>query len=148
MRATVTSEIHELLVVPFDVLLSETARAVAEAQAVLDETSMRVQEQLDILTDQAIADADGDPSGLARFQVDATWYHIPEVDIEMKMAVSMELKQETRTDGRSVFTPRLRSIPYNSKVKNLTNLDAEGTSRVSAKIVSVPPAERAALEAG
>jgi len=142
------TEIHELLVVPFDVLLSETARAVAEAQAVLDETSMRVQEQLDILTAQAIADSGDDPSGLARFQVDATWYHIPDVEIEMKMAVSMELKQETRTDGRNVFTPRLRSIPFNSKVKNLTNLDAEGTSRVTARIVSVPPAERAALEQG
>ncbi len=142
------AQIHELLVVPFDVLLSETARAVAEAQAVLDESSMRVQEQLDILTAQAIADAGDEPSGLARFQVDATWYHIPEVELELKMAVSMEMKQETRTDGRSVFTPRLRSIPFNSKVKNLTNLDAEGMSRVTARIVTVPPAERAALEQG
>lgn len=104
------SEIDELLVVPFDVLLSETARAVAEAQAVLDETSMRVQEQLDILTAQALADAGDEPSGLARFQVDATWYHIPEVDLDMKMAVSMELKKETRTDGRVVFRPDRKSV--------------------------------------
>ncbi len=142
------SEIDELLVVPFDVLLSETARAVAEAQAVLDETSMRVQEQLDILTAQALADAGAEPAGLARYQVDATWYHIPEVDIEMKMAVSMELKRETRRDGRTVFKPRLRSMPYNSRVRNVLNLEAEGTSRVSARIVSIPAAERAAPELG
>ncbi len=133
---------HELLEVPFGVLLSQTAQAVAEAQATMDETSMRIQAKLDELTTAAIADAGDEPSGLARYQVDATWYHIPEVEIDVRMALTMKLEEETRSDGRRVLRPLLRSVPYNVRTSRETTLEASGTSSVKARIVSVPPAQR------
>lgn len=135
---------RELLEVPFGVLLSQTAQAVAEAQATMDETSMRIQAKLDELTAAAIADAGDEPSGLARYQVDATWYHIPEVEIDVRMALTMKLEEETRSDGRRVLRPLLRSVPYNVRTSRETTLEASGTSSVKARIVSVPPAQRSA----
>lgn len=134
---------HELLEVPFPLLLSQSAEAVAEAQAALDESSMRLQAKLDELSAAAIADAGDEPSGLARYQVDATWYHIPEVEIDVRMSLTMKIEEEVRTDGRRVLKPRLRSVPYNARSIRESTLEATGTSSVRAKIVSVPPAERA-----
>lgn len=134
---------RELLEVPFSLLLSQTAEAVAQAQAAMDETSMRLQAKLDELSAAAIADGGEEPSGLARFQVDATWYHIPEVEIDVRMALSMKVEEEVRSDGRRVVRPLLRSIPYNVKTSRETVLEATGTSSVKARIVSVPASERA-----
>lgn len=133
----------ELLEVPFPLLLSQAAEAVAEAQATMDETSMRLQAQLDELTAAAVADGGDEPSGLARYQVDATWYHIPEVEIDVRMSLTMKIEEEVRSDGRKVFRPRLRSVPYNAKVSRESTLEAIGTSSVRARIVSIPAAERA-----
>lgn len=133
---------RELLEVPFPLLLGQAAEAVAQAQAQLDESSMRLQAQLDQLTAAAIADAGDERNGLARFQVDATWYHIPEVEIDVRMSLTMKLEEETRSDGRRVVRPRLRSVPYNVTTSRQTELEASGTSSVRARIVSVPPAER------
>lgn len=139
--ADVVRTTHELLEVPFPLLLGQAAEAVAEAQAALDESSMRLQAALDEQTAAAVADG-GEPSGLARFQVDATWYHIPEVEIDVRMSLTMKVEEETRSDGRKVFRPRLRSVPYNSRVSRESTLEATGTSSVRARIVSVPAAER------
>ncbi len=133
---------RELLEVPFPLLLSQAAEAVAEAQVALDESSMRLQAQLDELTAAAIADSGDEASGLARYQVDATWYHIPEVEIDVRMALTMKIEEETRSDGRRVLRPRLRSVPYNVTSSRQSTLEATGTSAVKAKIVSVPAAQR------
>lgn len=133
---------RELLEVPFPLLLSQAAEAVAEAQVALDESSMRLQAQLDELTAAAIADSGDEASGLARYQVDATWYHIPEVEIDVRMALTMKIEEETRSDGRRVLRPRLRSVPYNVTSSRQSTLEATGTSSVKAKIVSVPAAQR------
>ncbi len=133
---------RELLEVPFPLLLSQAAEAVAEAQVALDESSMRLQAQLDELTAAAIADSGDEASGLARYQVDATWYHIPEVEIDVRMALTMKIEEETRSDGRRVLRPRLRSVPYNITSSRQSTLEATGTSAVKAKIVSVPAAQR------
>ncbi len=134
--------IRDTLVFPLPLLLSQTAQAVAEAQLALDETAMRVQQELDLLTAEALAQAGEEPAGLARFQVDATWYHIPEVDIELKMSLSMEVREQVTGSGKTVFRPKLLSIPHNARSKNLTNFDAEGTSSIKARIVSIPPSQR------
>jgi len=126
--------IQDTLVLPLPLLLTQTAQAIAEAQLALDETSMRLQQELDQLS--------ADAGDLARFQIDATWYHIPEVEVDLKMSLSMEVREQVSSGGKKIFIPRLLSIPHNSRSKNLTNFEAEGVSSLKARIVSIPPAQR------
>lgn len=134
--------IHEVLIVPLPALLAQTALAVAEAQITLDEMSMRVQQQLDLISAQARALAGEEPAGLARFQVDASWYHIPEVELKLKMSLTMQVRQQVDGQGRKVYRPTLLSVPHNSRSRTLTNFEAEGTSAITARIVSIPASER------
>ena len=134
--------IHEVLIVPLPALLAQTALAVAEAQTTLDEMSMRVQQQLDLISAQARALAGEEPAGLARFQVDAPWYHIPEVELKLKLSLTMQVREQVDSRGRNVYRPTLLSVPHNSRSRNLTNFEAEGTSTIIARIVSIPASER------
>ncbi len=134
--------IQDALIFPLPLLLTQTAQAVAEAQLALDETSMRLQQELDLLSAEAQAEAGEAPAGLARFQIDATWYHIPEVEVNLRMSLSMEVREQVSSGGKKVFRPKLLSIPHNARSKNLTNFEAGGTSTIKARIVSIPPAQR------
>jgi len=136
--------IQDTLVTPLPLLLTQTAQAIAEAQLALDETSMRLQQELDLLSAEARTEAEEEPTGLARFQIDATWYHIPEVEVSLKMSLAMEVREQVSSSGKTIYRPRILSIPHNSRSKNLTNFEAEGTSTLKARIVSIPPAQRTA----
>lgn len=129
--------IEDVLAVPLPLLLSLTAQGVAEAQMALDESSMYVQERLDELTAASPED-----SGLGRYQLDANWYHIPEVAVDMKMSVAMKLRTQTRADGRKVVRPSVVAAPHNARTQRVAAVSAEGTSELHARIVSIPAAER------
>lgn len=144
MPATPGATIHEVLVAPLPLLLSRTAAAVAEAQITLDEAAMQTQQRLDELTEQALlaADPEAAPSGLARFQLEAPWYHLPEVTVEMKLSLSLEVRQQDRPGGKRVFHPTLSAIPHNASTQNRTGFTAAGTSSIHARIAAVPPPAR------
>lgn len=141
MPDAIGQTIHEVLVAPLPLLLTQTAAAVAQAQVALDEAAMQTQEQLDDLTRQAQAQAgEGDePTGLARFQIDAPWYHFPQVEVELKLSLNVNVREQDRGGGKRVFHPTLTAIPHNARSQNLTNFQAEGTSRVHARIAAIPP---------
>jgi hypothetical protein len=145
MPSETPRRVHEILVAPLPLLLTETAGAVAQAQVALDQAAMHTQEQLDELTRlaQQAADPEGEPTGLARFQVDAPWYHFPEVEVDIALSLSVEVREESRGTKR-VYQPLLRAMPYNARVQNQTNFDASGTSRLKARIMAVPPPQRPA----
>jgi hypothetical protein len=138
--------VHEVLIAPLPLLLTQTAAAVAQAQVALDEAAMQTQEQLDALTRQAQAEqGEGDePTGLARFQMDAPWYHFPQVEVELKLSLTVEVREQDRGGGKRVFHPMLAAMPHNARSQNLTSFQAEGTSRVHARIAAVPPPIREA----
>ena len=137
MPADANDIIEDVLAVPLPLLLSLTAQGVAEAQTALDESSISVQERLDELT--AVSP---DDSGLGRYQLEANWYHIPEVTVDIKMSVAMKLRTQTRSDGRKVVRPSVVAAPLNARSQQLASVSAEGTSQLRARIVSIPAAER------
>ena len=143
MSNNVSRQVHEVLVAPLPLLLTQTARAVAQAQVSLDEAAMHTQEQLDELTRQAAMEAapEAEPVGLARFQIDAPWYHFPEVEVDIRMSLSVDIREETRNQKR-VYFPIVSAIPHNARSQNLTNFDARGTSGLRARIAAVPPPQR------
>ncbi len=124
-------EIDEVLVRPLAEVLARVGEGVAEAQRALDLNAIATQTLID-----------NDPV-LSEYGLQATWYHMPEVTLELKMSLAM--KRETKTDsaGRVLVSKlRLLATPHNAKVQNTLGLDVAGTSVVKARIVSIPPPPR------
>lgn len=124
-------EIEEVLVRPLGEVLARVGEGVAQAQRAMDLNSIATQTLID-----------NDPV-LSEYGLQATWYHMPEVTLELKMSLAM--KRETKTDasGRVLASKlRLLAAPHNAKVQNVLGLDVAGTSMVKARIVSIPPPPR------
>jgi hypothetical protein len=124
-------EIEEVLLRPLGDVLAKVGEGVAQAQRAMDLNSLATQTLID-----------NDPV-LSEYGLQATWYHMPEVTLELKM--SLTLKRETRTDasGRVRLSKlSMLAAPHNAKVQNTLGLDVQGTSTVKARIVSVPPPPR------
>ncbi|WP_439579225.1 hypothetical protein [Elioraea sp.] len=124
-------EIEEVLVRPLGEVLARVGEGVAQAQRAMDLNSIATQTLID-----------NDPV-LSEYGLQATWYHMPEVTLELKMSLAMKRETKTDTSGR-VLVSRLSLLaaPHNAKVQNALGLDVQGTSVVKARIVSIPPPPR------
>jgi hypothetical protein len=124
-------EIEEVLVRPLGEVLAKVGEGVAQAQRAMDLNSIATQTLID-----------NDPV-LSEYGLQATWYHMPEVTLELKM--SLALKRESKTDSAGkvrVSKLSLLAAPHNARVQNTLGLDVAGTSLVKARIVSIPPPPR------
>jgi hypothetical protein len=122
-------QIEEVLINPLTRILSEMGRSVADTQKALDRNSIDTQIAID------------SDKGLEGYDIQATWYHIPEVDLELKMSLSMkyEVERDSKKKVRG-YRPVLNAAPLNASYKSLYDYDAKGSSTLKAKIVVVPPA--------
>lgn len=118
-----TVNLSEILVSPVADMISKLGEAVGVAQASLDKASLTAQEKLQ-----------SDHPELAKIGYQVSWYQMPEVSIEMKMAIHYERKSE---DDRSA---RIFLAPYNAKYKNAFTYAVEGASTLKLRIVPVPQA--------
>jgi hypothetical protein len=89
----------------------------------LDQASLNAQEKLK-----------SDHPDLAKIGYQVSWYQMPEVSVEMKMAVHYERKSQEDKSAR-VFL-----APYNAKYKNAFTYAVDGASTLKLRIVPVPPA--------
>lgn len=106
-------------------------KAVAETQKALDRNSADT--QIFIENDEI----------LGQYDLRATWYHMPEVDLELKMSLSMH--EETKLDT-GISTPKMFAAPINaSYVKNF-DYDVSGSSEIKVKIVPIPPPSALEIE--
>ncbi|MCQ1535504.1 hypothetical protein FTO70_07360 [Methanosarcina sp. KYL-1] len=124
-------EIEEVLITPLARLLGEVGRSVAETQRTLDRNSIKT--QLEIEEDE----------GLKDYDIQATWYHIPEVDLELKMSLTMKLEEER--DSKNLvrgYKPVLNAAPLNASYNSLYSYDVRGSSSIKAKIVSIPASSK------
>jgi hypothetical protein len=134
-----TSQIAEILSAPLEELIVSLGSGVGRAQAELDRHSISTQER--IL---------GDPM-LAQFGVEATWFQIPNTELELKIAVDLEnlAAAETPTGpelpllepptGFPRIVPRLWALPVNPRVQNQFGFDVNAATTVKLSIVAVPP---------
>ncbi len=127
--------ITEVLINPLDKLLIQVGKGLAEAQKSLDDNSIATQ----ILIDN--------DKKLSEWGIRATWYHFPEVYLELKMALTMSRKVNVQIDPvtnkikkiTQLKPIKLLSAPLNASYKNQFNYDVSGASTIKAKIVSIPP---------
>lgn len=111
----------EDIVVPFQEAIASVARGVAEAQTTLDEASLEVQKRIN--EDPELA-----PLGLA-----ATWFQIPEIELEVKISLSIHEEQVTES------SPGLFLAFYNASYRNSFDHEIEAASTLKMKIRPVPP---------
>lgn len=130
-------QIEDLLIAPLPVLLEQTAAAVAEAQVALDDAAIRTSQRLAEL--RATLDPDDDPTGLTAFDIAAPWYHLPEVEVDISLSLTVQARMETRPDGRRVVYPLLAASPRNAATRRVEDTSVSGTSRLRARITAVPP---------
>jgi hypothetical protein len=114
-------DLTEILVSPVAEMVSKLGEAVGIAQAKMDRAALAAQENL----------ASEHPA-LAKLGYQVTWYQMPEVVIEMKMAVHYERKSEGKSGGFFL-------APFNAKYKNAFTYDVDGASTLKLRIVPVPP---------
>ncbi|MFO0826980.1 MAG: hypothetical protein U0572_02435 [Phycisphaerales bacterium] len=121
------SAVNDILVAPMDGLIRQVCSAVGAAQLALDSAA---------LASQAALAADHPTLAAAGYQV--TWYHMPEVSVELKLAVHVEDSppaQATHPGKR----PRLLATPFNAKYQNAFQYKADGSSVLRFRVVPIPP---------
>lgn len=110
-------------------LIGAVGRGVADAQHALDVAA------LDRLT--AIATADGRVAETLRaIGYQPTWYRIPELNADL--TVSLTLAGRTESSGRPGGL-QLYATPIDANFSNKYFVNAEVTSKISFKVVPVPP---------
>ncbi|HRG68540.1 MAG: hypothetical protein IPK91_06125 [Saprospiraceae bacterium] len=115
---------HEVLISPLTSFISEIGKDIAEAQQAMDSHSLELQKSIEtsILNKE-----------LQDLGYQATWYQIPEVQVELKMAVYYEENETTETNKKKLFF-----TPFNAKYQNSYNYKSEGSSSIKVRIVPVP----------
>jgi hypothetical protein len=120
----VTEIISDALIRPLSEVLLSVGKSIVETQHELDRNSADT--QILIENDEV----------LSQYDIKATWYHMPEIDLELKMSLSVH--EKTNIDTK-ISIPLLMSSPLNaSYVKNF-DYDVAGSSQIKVKIVSIPP---------
>ncbi|MBE0523584.1 MAG: hypothetical protein IBX40_04530 [Methanosarcinales archaeon] len=126
-----TKVIAEVLVNPLAKIITEVGKSISETQQAMDRNS--IDTQLAIDNDEI----------LSQYDIQASWHHIPEVELELKMALTMKYKEEKDSKGAvRGYLPKLFAAPVNASYKNLHEYDVNGASILKAKFVSVPPSNQ------
>lgn len=113
----------EILLASLPEMIQKLAESVAEAQSRLDAAALHNQQTLQERFPE-----------LAGMGYQVTWYQMPEVAVELKVAVHYEATGEEETKKRGFFLS-----PFNAKYKSAFSYGAEGSSTLKLKIVPVPP---------
>jgi hypothetical protein len=100
-------------------LIREICRSVADAQRELDSLALSAQDNLH-----------KEHPELHEIGYQVPWYNIPEVNIELKVAMHFDYKDEI---------PEVLVGAYNAKYKQTSNLMEEGSSTLKFRLVSMPP---------
>jgi hypothetical protein len=116
--------VSEALIKPLGDVLMHIGRSVAEAQRELDRNSADT--QIFIENDQV----------LSQYDLRATWYHMPEIDLDLK--ISLSLHEEIDLDTK-VSVPQLFGATLDASYAKKYDYEVEGSSQIKVKIVSIPP---------
>ncbi|EHR69511.1 PASTA domain-containing protein [Burkholderiales bacterium JOSHI_001] len=139
-----TLPLLDALSAPIGDLIAAVGRGVADAQRAMDEASLAT------LSD-VYARGDGLLGELQRIGYRPNWYHIPEVESELQIALTIS-GERTRgagsTGGLGGGKLRLYAAPVDAGYSSRFNFQLQASSKVKFKIVSIPPSNAAdALQA-
>ena len=130
MADPIPTKIEEVLIRPLADVLGRIGEGVAAAQRAMDLNSIATQTLIE-----------NDPV-LHEFGLEATWYHMPEVELELKMALTLHREDVVRNQRVVRRKHRMYAAPLNASYRNTFDADVSGASLIKAKIASVPPPTR------
>lgn len=114
---------------PIESLIIALGQGIAQAQQAMDQNSIQQQEAID-----------SDPV-LARHGLQATWYQMPRVDLQLKLSVTIAQDQPPGAGGGAPLPPlrtRLVAQPLSASFQTHFSYDAQAASQVTLSIVPVP----------
>lgn len=136
-----SNEISDSLSAPLGDVISSVARGVADAQQAMDMRTIETYRELYSGDDQL-------RSELQALGYQPTWYRIPEVNAEV--IISLSISQESSVEGSAVLKPstgprsvKLYAAPVDANYANRYNYDLKAASKITFKIVPVPPSAQA-----
>lgn len=122
----------DALSAPLGELISSVGRGVADAQRELDAAS--------IATLREIYESDDDLfRELQRIGYRPTWYHIPEAEGEIQMALTVTGDGTTASPAPASRRLKLYAAPMNAGYTSRYDFKMEASSRIKFRIVPVPP---------
>jgi hypothetical protein len=115
-------ELSEILVTPVSTMITQIAESIGKAQAGLDRASA------------LMAKAAASDETLKEIGYQPTFYVIPEMVVELKVALHFE----GATGGNAPTKPRLLATPHNAVYQNALRYTGDGASSIKLKVVPVP----------
>ena len=116
--------VSDALIKPMSDILTSIGKSIAEAQREMDRNSADTQIFIE------------NHEILSQYDLRSTWYHMPEIDLELK--ISLSLHEETDLDTH-VSVPQLLGATLDASYSKKYDYDVEGASQIKVKIVSIPP---------
>ena len=135
----------DVLAAPLGEVISSVGQGVAEAQAALDEGSLAK-------TLQIYSESDDEGLKILRdVGYRPTFYTIPEVTVETQISLSIASVANEASSGTGAVptpgstntrskVPKLYATPVNASVANKYNFNTSASTKMTFKIVPVPPA--------
>lgn len=118
---------------PMKEVIRNVALAIAEGQEELDRRAIATQREIDRSVEAGDLDYD----------VNASWLRFAGVDVDLRLAVSLEGTEEVDDEGTvRAYKPVIGVSPLNARSKAEYDLEADLASDVSVRIVPVPPERR------
>jgi hypothetical protein len=126
------AEAREVFSAPIQSVITTLGQSIGEAQRSLDRSSIETQDLID-----------ADPQ-LASLGVQATWYQLPRVDLELRLSMAMsEQPGPTPVEALPTLIARppltLIAQPVSAAYQNHFNYDVTASSVITLSIVPVPP---------
>ncbi len=117
---------------PVSDMIASIGEGLARAQIELDKAALQTIERI-------YYEPGGASEALREIGYQPTWYQIPEMTAELKMAMTIEGERTPSTTRRRAFAPRILGAPVDANYSNKFNYKVEGSSTINFKIVPIPP---------
>lgn len=135
----IDDELLDVLSAPLGDLIASVGRGVADAQRALDAASMEALREIYGSDEEVLR-------GLQAIGYRPTWYHIPEAESEIQIALSVSGTEATAPSGGGL-TPRtsikLYAAPVDAGYTSRYNFSLTASSRLRFRVVPVPPSSAA-----
>lgn len=132
-------QLLDALSVPFGSLIASVGRGVAEAQREMDAASIEAYRQIYESNEGLFAE-------LQRIGYRPTWYHIPEAESEIQVALTAAGQTDANTTQPRLATAaklKLYAAPIDAGYASRFSFNLQAASRVKFKVVPVPPSSAA-----
>ena len=124
---------------PLPDMVASMGKAIAEAQTEMDRSAAAFLKELADPENGVTLPGETKPTSLLKMGFAPSFYHFSETRIEAKIAFSTMTGHEA-TVGLKIGVPiKFVTIGIDASYTNKYSFEAEGSSTVSTKIVSVPP---------